>query len=170
MSYIYRYDPWLTHLRMHGDMLRADRWSSGEAGPWQHESLVAAEHTLAEGEAIFRIAFWKSLEAAKSGMGYRLWSQMHVLHRVREDHPFFNAFERADDDFLIETAWLYWQTSTREPQQDWSRDGIPKSDIEILDLDGQWRAHQVDGSVGTFRAPRQACTLDAANDYDAAEA
>jgi hypothetical protein len=27
--------------------------------------------------------------------------------------------------------------------------------------------HQVDGSAGTFRAPRQACTLDAANDYDA---
>ncbi|MBK3780777.1 hypothetical protein G3A43_11115 [Paraburkholderia aspalathi] len=139
MSYIYRYDPWLTHLRMHGDMLRARRWSSGEAGPWQHEPLVAAEHTLAEGESIFRISFWKSLEAAKSRMGCRLWSQLHVLQRVREDHPFFNAFERADDDFLIETAWLFWQASPREPQQDWSRDGIPKSDIEILDLDGQWR-------------------------------
>ncbi len=30
--------------------------------------------------------------------------------------------------------------------------------------------HQVDGSAGTFRAPRQACTLDAANDYDALQA
>lgn len=139
MSYVYRYDPWLTHLRMHGDMLRAHRWSSGEAGPWQHEPLVAAEQTLAEGESIFRISFWKSLEAAKSRMGFRLWSEMHVLQRVRASHPFFNGFQRADDDFLVETAWLYWQTSPREPQQDWSRDGIPKSDIEILDLDGQWR-------------------------------
>lgn len=30
--------------------------------------------------------------------------------------------------------------------------------------------HQVDGSAGTFRAPRQACTLDAGNDYDAVQA
>jgi site-specific recombinase XerD len=30
--------------------------------------------------------------------------------------------------------------------------------------------HQVDGSAGTFRAPRQASTLDAANDYDAVQA
>ncbi|MDR5880479.1 site-specific integrase [Caballeronia sp. LZ032] len=29
---------------------------------------------------------------------------------------------------------------------------------------------QVDGSAGAFRAPRQACTLDAANDYDAVQA
>jgi integrase len=30
--------------------------------------------------------------------------------------------------------------------------------------------HEVDGSSGTFRAPRHACTLDASNDYEAAQA
>lgn len=30
--------------------------------------------------------------------------------------------------------------------------------------------HQVDGSAGTFRAPRRTCTLDAVNDYDAVQA
>lgn len=30
--------------------------------------------------------------------------------------------------------------------------------------------HEVDGSQGTFRAPRDACTLNAANDYEAVEA
>jgi hypothetical protein len=138
MNYVYRYDPLLTHLRMHGDMLRARRWSSKE-GSWKHEPLLAVESTLADGESIFRISFWKSLEAAKSRMGWRLWSEMHVLQRVRDDHPFFSGFHRTDDDFLVDTAWLYWQTSPREPNQEWSRDGIAKCDIEILDLDGRWR-------------------------------
>lgn len=120
-------------------MLRARRWSSDE-GAWQHAPLLAAESRLAEGEAIFRISFWKSLRAAKSHMGCRLWSEMYVLQRVREDHPFFNGFQRTDDDFLAEAAWLYWQTSTRAPNQDWSRDGIAKRDIEVFDPDGQWRA------------------------------
>lgn len=139
MSYVYRYDPLLTHLRMHGDMLRARRWSSAE-GSWRHAELLAAESTLAAGESIFRISFWKNLEAAKSRMGWRLWSEMHILQRVREDHPFFSGFKRTDDDFLVDTAWLYWQISMRESGHDWSRDGIAKGDIEVLDLDGQWRA------------------------------
>lgn len=139
MSYVYRYDPLVSHLRMHGDMLRARRWNSGE-GSWKHAPLLAAESTLAEGDAIFRISFWKSLHAAKSRMSNRVWSEMHILQRVREDHPYFNSFQRVDDDFLVDSAWLYWRTSPREPQQDWSRDGIPKRDIEVLDLDGQWRA------------------------------
>ncbi|MEX3973798.1 phage integrase family protein [Paraburkholderia caribensis] len=33
-----------------------------------------------------------------------------------------------------------------------------------------WVPHEVDGSRGTFRAPRRACTLDAGNDYEAVQA
>ncbi|MEM5367225.1 hypothetical protein V4C53_14465 [Paraburkholderia azotifigens] len=138
MSYIYRYDPLTTHLRMHGDMLRARRWSFKE-GSWAHEPLIEAENCMSDGRSIFRISFWKSLEAAKLRIGYRLWSEMHVLQRVREDHPFFAEYTRIDDDHMPNAAWLYWRSGERESGQEWSEDGIPKSDIEVLDLDGKWR-------------------------------
>ncbi|MFB9123693.1 hypothetical protein E2553_27060 [Paraburkholderia dipogonis] len=64
---------------------------------------------------------------------------MHVLQRVREDHPFFQNYHRVDDD-KAGSAWLYWRKALREPEQSWSRDGIERRDIEVLDLDGRWRA------------------------------
>lgn len=138
MSYVYRYDPLLSHLRMHGGKLRARRWNSAE-GSFEHTPLLAAEGTLDDGETLFAIFFWKNLSAAKLRMSWRLWNEMHVLQRVREDHPFFQNYHRVDDD-KAGSAWLYWRKALREPEQSWSRDGIERRDIEVLDLDGRWRA------------------------------
>lgn len=123
---------------MHGGKLRARRWNSSE-GSFEHTLLLAAENTLVGGEALFAIFFWKDLYAAKLRMSWRLWSEMHVLQRVREDQPFFKNYHRVDDD-KAGSAWLYWRKAPREPEQNWSRDGIDKRDIEVLDLDGQWHA------------------------------
>lgn len=140
-DYIYRYDSWLSHMKLHGDMLRARFWSTKERDSWKHEPLLAAEKELTNGEGLFRISFWKNLDAAVNWMGAGVlhWTELHVLQRVCADHPFFAAFHKVDDDFLTDTAWLYWQKVQRNPEQEWSSEGIPKSDIEVLDFDGQWR-------------------------------
>ncbi|MGF6510645.1 hypothetical protein [Paraburkholderia sp. 32] len=138
MEYIYRYDPLHEHIKMHGDMLRARRWSLA-AGSWAHKPLIEAEKTVPPGESIFRICFWKSLDAAKLNMGHHLWPSMHVVQRVRADHQFFNTFCRIDDDFLKDSAWLFWRQSKRNADQIWTHDGIPKEDIDVFDIDGNWR-------------------------------
>lgn len=138
-NYIYRYDKWSSHINMHNDMLRARIWSNKEYESWPHKPLIATEENLKEGEGIFRICFWKNFMAAAKEISFALCSELYVLQRVRDDHPFFENFHKIDDDFLPNTAWLYWQKRKYKPTQQWSSAGIPKQDFEVLDLDGQWR-------------------------------
>jgi len=70
-----------------------------------------------------------------------LWSELPVLQRVRADHPFLQTFTKEVDDYLTESAWLYWKKATLAEGQGWSVDGISKSDLEVLDFDGVWRPY-----------------------------
>ncbi|WP_150118585.1 hypothetical protein [Collimonas fungivorans] len=97
------------------------------------------EPTLAEGEAIFRISFWKDDTALYSASSPMLWSQLQVLQRVRADHSFFRSFIKEDDDCLPKTAWLFWCVTNRASDRKWSEQGISKKDIEVLDFDGEWK-------------------------------
>ncbi|WP_211453899.1 hypothetical protein [Collimonas antrihumi] len=139
MPYLYRYDPWKSHLQLKNDMLRARYWSLKYKNSWKHESLIAAESNLADGQSIFRISFWKNVESLFSRITPEFWTELHVLQRVRADHPFFQTFTKEDDDFLPDTAWLFWKTDQRQAEQEWSQEGIPRPDIEVLDFDGQWK-------------------------------
>ncbi|KWN79228.1 hypothetical protein WM24_27290 [Burkholderia ubonensis] len=138
-GYIYRYDPWLEHLDLFEEKLRARHWSRRTKNSHPHVSLIEAERSLRGEEGIFRISFWKNLPAAVQSFGASFRSSLAVLQRVRADHPFFEGFTREDDDWLPSTAWLYWKVSERAGEQEWSEDGISTDDVEVLDFDGSWR-------------------------------
>lgn len=142
MSYLYRYDSLRSHLKLHGDCLRARFWSHSKKQSHPHAMLIAAESTLPEGHGIFRISFWKDEASCRrfvpcSGGA----AEPYVVQRVRADHPFFNGFRRDVDDYLPDSAWLFWKIDRRECDQEWSTEGISKTDLEVLDLDGKWKPY-----------------------------
>lgn len=140
MTYVYRYDDWASHMHMEGGQLRAKHWSL-KKGSHPHQSLIESEEVLPAGQGLFRISFWKNEQAMLRWGSSLNWSALQVLQRVREDHPFLQTFTREVDDCLKESAWLYWKTASLAEEQRWSIDGIPKSDIEVLDFDGAWRPY-----------------------------
>lgn len=140
MAYVYRYDNWASHMHLEGAQLRANHWSL-KKGSHPHRSLIVNEEKLPNGYGLFRICFWKNEEAMLRWGSASLWPELNVLQRVREDHPFLKTFTREVDDYLVESAWLYWKTANLLEGQEWSIDGIPKSDIEVLDFDGVWRPY-----------------------------
>ncbi|WP_341318415.1 phage integrase family protein [Paraburkholderia sp. IMGN_8] len=82
----------------------------------------------------------------------RWWSTIPGLGQTsaRQIEIFFEAHPR-----LTERARALIATASPGLVVPWERLRIP---------------HEVDGSHGSFRAPRQACTLDASNDYQAVQA
>src|SRR5882762_1675197 len=108
-GYVYRYDSWLSHLDLFGSQLRARHWSRITKDSHPHVSLIEAEKSLAAGQGIFRISFWKNIGAALQSIGATYRTSLAVLQRVRDDHPFLASLTREDDDCLKSTAWLYWK-------------------------------------------------------------
>lgn len=139
MAYVYRFDSWSSHLGLFGGELRARYWSRKTRDVFPHASLIEAERTLGSSQAVFRISFWKNLAAAQQNLKMSSGRELLVLQRVPTGHPFFQSFTREDDDYLSSTAWLYWKIDRRIDGQEWSLDGIPTDDVEILDVDGSWR-------------------------------
>lgn len=137
MAYVYRYDNWASHMHMEGGQLRARHWSL-KKGSHPHRSLIESEKILPAGRGLFRISFWKNEQAMLRWASSSHWSALQVLQRVRDDHPFLQTFTKEADDYLEESAWLYWKTSDRTENQGWSIDGIHKDDVEVLDFDGVW--------------------------------
>ncbi|SOE47751.1 Site-specific recombinase XerD [Burkholderia sp. OK233] len=82
----------------------------------------------------------------------RWWSAISGLGRTsaQQIEAFFEAYPR-----LTERARALIATASPGMVVPWERLRLP---------------HEVDGSHGGFRAPRQACTLDAPNDYEAVQA
>lgn len=140
MAYVYRYDNWVSHMHMEGAELKARHWSL-KKGSHPHKSLIANEEILPTGKGLFRISFWKNEQAMLRWASAGLWPELQVMQRVREDHPFLQTFTKEIDDYLEESAWLYWKTADLAEGQGWSVDGIPKRDIEVLDFDGVWRPY-----------------------------
>lgn len=141
MAFVYRYDNWATHMHMEGGQLRAQHWSL-KKGAHPHRSLIESEKILPAGQGLFRISFWKTEQAMFRWTSASNWPSLHVLQRVRDDHPFLQTFTKEVDDYLEESAWLYWKAGDIAKGQGWSDDGIPKRDIEVLDFDGSWRPYE----------------------------
>jgi site-specific recombinase XerD len=82
----------------------------------------------------------------------RWWSAIAGLGQAsaRQIEGFFGAHPK-----LTERARALIVTASPSAVVPWERLRLP---------------HEVDGSRGNFRAPRQACTLDASNDYEAVQA
>ncbi|WP_432260381.1 phage integrase family protein [Cupriavidus sp. TMH.W2] len=82
----------------------------------------------------------------------RWWSAIPDLGQASARHieDFFRAHPQ-----LTERARALIVTTSPSAVVPWERLHLP---------------HEVDGSRGSFRAPRQACTLDASNDYEAVQA
>lgn len=93
MEDIYRNDDWLSHHRMETGQLRARHWTQSRLY-FRHASLIAAESRLSEWQGGYLISFWKTLEYAIQDNLTRNPSELHVLQRVRADHPFFQQFQR----------------------------------------------------------------------------
>ena len=138
MTYLYRHDPWSARVQMDGDDLRARYWSTSKKS-FRHAPLMAAEITLDQGQGIFAIWFWKSEAAMLVSRSGDTWNEPWVLQRVRADHPFLASFIQDVDDHQPDRAWMYWKKDRRNHGQEWSVDGIPASDIEVMDWDGSWR-------------------------------
>ena len=130
---------WLSHLDLFGSQLRARHWSRITKDSHPHVSLIEAKKSLAAGQGIFRISFWKNFGAALQSFGATYRTSLAVLQRVRDDHPFLASLTREDDDWLKPTAWLYWKIDAHAHEQEWSVDGIFLDAVEVLDLDGTWR-------------------------------
>lgn len=138
LNYVYRYDDLISHRCLYGGALRAKQWYSD--GGFYHAPLAKAERDMPKGHGVFRISFWKTERDLWKHAGSWSLGMMSppVLQRIRADHPFFRAYTRVQDD-RAEEAWLYWKTTAAVPDQRWSDDGIGTADIEIVDLDGEWR-------------------------------
>ena len=145
-DYYYRYD-FIGDLRTqaHDPNLRARRIPSQEGASHQHHQLAAALGHLSEGEALFRISMWKDeASAAKYTLAECNSARNNgiaipVLQRIRQDHPFFAYYHRDHDQHLAEFAWLFWRTAElTRGNAEWSLEGIPHDDIEVLQPDGAW--------------------------------
>lgn len=154
MTYLYRYDDWKSHVPLKGDALRAHVWSHKKLDSYPHESLLAEEESLPAGKSIFRISFWKDETAMRRFVPCNgSASEMYIVQRVRANHPFFSNFRKESDDALPNSAWLFWKIDDRDPDQDWSNEGIPKSDLEVLDFDGTWKPYD-DAEITALPAAR----------------
>jgi hypothetical protein len=122
---------------MSGNMLRAKRWTIKSKA--EHKTLINQSKTLSQDHSLYRICFWKT----EADMLRYLKSQTcgalsyYIVQRVSADHPFLKTFNKESDDMLPTEAWLFWKTE--QSDQTWSTDGISRDDIEVLDMDGQWR-------------------------------
>ena len=127
-------------------MLRARRWTTDD--PYgKHETLIHQSKTLTQDHSLYRICFWKTeadmLRYLKSETSGAL--RYYIIQRVSAQHPFFKTFNKESDDMLPDDAWLFWKTE--QSAQNWSTDGISRDNIEVLDMDGQWRMFDQSNTV-----------------------
>lgn len=142
--FLYRYDP-IRYLRRHRSLgaLRARRVCTQEYQLFipVHRQLTDALESLSAGDGLFCLSAWKDLDTAIAMLRFdsRLCrgDLVPVLQRIRADHPCFDTFHRGDDEHLAD-AWLFWKTERLCGNPDWSADGIPHADIEVLLQDGHW--------------------------------
>lgn len=134
-QYLYRHDS-LDALRSQrrSDRVLRGRRRTGDEEFFPHHQAAMGHANLKAGEGVFCLSFWKS------------WSIMcthrrngWVVQRIRADHPALEAFQRDDDEYLEQEAWIYWATMRLNPEKpDWAPNGIPHEDIEVLKPDGTW--------------------------------
>jgi len=138
-GYVYRYDSLAVASRLVRQPVARAPLESDNKGQSSARLADRSEKSLAAGQGIFRISFWKVFGAALQSFGATYRTSLAVLQRVRDDHPFLASLTREDDDWLKPTAWLYWKIDAHAHEQEWSVDGIFLDDVEVLDLDGTWR-------------------------------
>ena len=122
---------------MNGNMLRARRWKIESRE--EHKTLIHQSKTLSQDHSLYRICFWKTEANLLESMKSQTFAapKPYIVQRVSANHPFLKTFNKEPDDMLPDEAWLFWKTD--QSLQSWSEDGISRNDIEVLDMDGQWR-------------------------------
>lgn len=145
--FIYRYDSieCLYRQRLTDKTLRA-RCSDGSEAQFSHEQVKEAHLVAPQGYAVFRLSFWKDLQAAKDN---RIYNQGYALQRINAAHKTLESFNEGVDQYLPETAYLFWATMPVNAENpDWSPIGIPHEDIEVQLPTGEWIPLN---NVGVFR-------------------
>ncbi|MGB9989869.1 hypothetical protein [Pseudoduganella rhizocola] len=107
-----------------------------------HRPLIEAEKELREGQGIFRISFWQDEEALRRHLPISTNTQAIVVQRVRADCAFLAHFRKDVDDALEGSAFLFWRVDERSEAQEWSEQYLPIDELEVLDVDGQWRPYE----------------------------
>lgn len=136
---LYRFDE-IERIRSYAGqdpVLRGRNW----VNPFFPHHQVINEMTLAkEGEAVYRLSFWKSLDVVLKHIRAFSFERGWVLQRISETHPSLNLFQRGDDEYFCSgDAWLYWASlSENQDNKERAPIGIHHDDIEAYTQDGEW--------------------------------
>lgn len=111
MSYVYRFDS-LSQLReivRNGDGMLRPRRAHDESGkPTEHHQLADALRKVPSGHGVYRLSFWKTLDAALIQLpSADIRKDPSCLQRIPASHPSLIACQRGQDQYL-EGAWIYW--------------------------------------------------------------
>ena len=132
--YLYRIDGLkaLYEQRIEDKVLRAKR-KTGYEESFSHKQIKKAHDMAPKGNAVFRYSFWMTQQLA---MTYSNRGGM-LVQRINNNHPALESFERDQDEYLPDEAYLYWSIMPVNPDNPyWSPVGISHKDIEVLLLDG----------------------------------
>jgi hypothetical protein len=160
--YLYRFDQ-LDCLKEQSDdpVLRAKRVKQAK-GVFDHFQVINELPSLAHGHGAYRFCFWKTWEAAVRQFPRLDDTRPWLMQRIRADHPVLEQFSRDDDEYLLDDAWIYWQTAPLSEQTpDWSPAGIPHTDIEVLNPQGFWEPLATTAMLGDPDLAAWDCVIQA---------
>lgn len=134
-EYFYRVDTLRGYrsIRLQG-LLRPKRWDLHDRFP--HVNLLAADKEKQEGQAIYRLSFWRTLDAAMRDVQLRGRDRAAVLVRVhRQNVRAAMAGWTFDEDDHAENAELIWRVGSCSEEVDgFHESGVPLSQLDVLDL------------------------------------
>lgn len=139
-EYFYRVDSHHSVRAIRRDpVLRPRRWDAKDRFP--HEELTEADRGKRQGQAVFRLSFWRTLAPAITDWRDRSSQHAMILMRVRRSavRQALAGWTFTDDDHL-QHAELIWKVGTvEEDLNDFYAGGVPLEQVEVFDSGtGRW--------------------------------
>ncbi len=139
-EYFYRVDSHhsVRTIRRH-PVLRPRRWDGKDRFP--HKELIEADLSKQQGQAVFRLSFWRTLLPAMTDWKHRSSQHAMILMRVRRSavRQALAGWTFTDDDHL-QNAELIWKVGTvEEDLNDFYAGGVPLDQVEVFE-GGRWSA------------------------------